>query len=227
MNKRDHTSAFVDENERDTGERPTKRPKVSSFSPIDLLPPELVTKIAGRCDEASAMSFLCSCKAFRSDRKMYYAPEVVRDTKCYTGPLNKFAKACAIEGHLNILKWMYGDDDTRPTVKTYTFPCYDGLTEERELTTAWGDFLKGLGFFALENGRLEVFKWLRSKGCPWTDMFPVHAAIGGHLPVLEWLRSEECPWNTWAAAFAAKKGHLEILKWMRSVGCSWDQWTPG
>ena len=233
MNKRDHASAFVDEGTRDVEERPAKRSKGLSPSPICLLPSELVTMIAVRCDEASATSFLCSSKGFYSGRKAYDALAVDRTiTWGHTGPLNKFAKACAVEGHLGLLKWMYGDDDdTRPTMTKFASHD-DGLTltyrpTEREFHTDWGWFLNRLGFFASENGQLDVLKWLKLKGCPLGGMFPCNAASRGHLEVLKWLKSEKCPWDAWAAAFAANRGHLEILKWMRSEGCPWDKWTPG
>ena len=71
-------------------------------------------------------------------------------------------------------------------------------------------------------GHLEILKWLRSEGCPWDKEACTYAAYGGHLEILKWLRSEGCPWDEDACAYAAGEGHLEVLRWLKSEGCTWS-----
>ena len=78
---------------------------------------------------------------------------------------------------------------------------------------------------ACQDGHLEVLKWLRSEGCPWSEMACPSAARGGHLEALRWLRSEGCPWNERTCSGAAEKGHLDVLKYLLENGCPWDEWT--
>ena len=78
---------------------------------------------------------------------------------------------------------------------------------------------------ACRDGNLEMLKWLRSEGCPWSEWACRGAAAGGQLEALRWLRSEGCPWNIGACAGAALYGHLEALKWLRSEGCPWDEYA--
>jgi len=51
-------------------------------------------------------------------------------------------------------------------------------------------------------GQLEVLKWARENGCPWSNDLSDYtlncctlAAIGGQLEVLRWARENGCPWN--------------------------------
>ena len=75
------------------------------------------------------------------------------------------------------------------------------------------------------HGHLELVKWLRAKGCPWTTQASNCAARGGHLEVLQWMRAQDppCPWNSRVCYYAAWEGHLEVLRWARSQGCAWDK----
>ena len=42
---------------------------------------------------------------------------------------------------------------------------------------------------------LEVLKWARANGCPWTEMTCEYAAIRKRTEVLKWARENGCPWN--------------------------------
>ena len=61
-------------------------------------------------------------------------------------------------------------------------------------------------------GRLELLRWARKQGCPWSEETFVAAAGGGHLEVLRWLREQGCPWGKKTFAAAAEGGHLEVLR---------------
>ena len=75
---------------------------------------------------------------------------------------------------------------------------------------------------AARSGHLEVRKWMRANGCPWNTETCSGAAEGGHLEVLKWARENGCPWNELTCMFAAKEGHLEVLQWARANGCQWN-----
>ena len=113
-------------------------------------------------------------------------------------------KVAACLGYLDVLKtyWSNTPEEKKPLLM-------NGRTSE----------------WAAMCGRLEVLKWLRSKGCPCDEVTYAYAATRGHLEVLKWLRSEDCPWDEWACSQAAGYGHLEILKWLRSEGCPWSEVT--
>ena len=78
---------------------------------------------------------------------------------------------------------------------------------------------------ALKGGHLEVLKWLRSKGCLWTERVCSVAAECGQLEILKWLRANGCPWDWWTCYEAARGGHLEVLQWVRANGCPWNELT--
>ena len=42
---------------------------------------------------------------------------------------------------------------------------------------------------------MEVLKWARSNGCPWSETTCIWAEKGGHLELLEWARRNGCPWD--------------------------------
>lgn len=66
---------------------------------------------------------------------------------------------------------------------------------------------------AAQNGRVDVFEWLRSHGTePLDPRCVVAAARNGHLAALEWLRKNGCPWNATASAAAIAGGHLNVLE---------------
>ena len=78
---------------------------------------------------------------------------------------------------------------------------------------------------AASNGYLNLIKWARTNGCPWSEYTSARAARGGHLEVLQWLRANGCPWTATICSNAAAGGHLEVLQWARTNGCPWNEWT--
>ena len=79
--------------------------------------------------------------------------------------------------------------------------------------------------YAARGGHLEVLKWAREQECPWDAWTCACAGGGGHLEVLKWAREQECPWDAWTCSDAAERGQLEVLKWLREQECPWDAWT--
>ncbi|MDB9925065.1 ankyrin repeat domain-containing protein [bacterium] len=75
--------------------------------------------------------------------------------------------------------------------------------------------------FAARNGHLEVLKWLRASGCPWSNGSKgtcAAAARGGHLEILQWARENGCPWDEKTCEEAAKFVHGEVFDWARANG---------
>ena len=52
-------------------------------------------------------------------------------------------------------------------------------------------------------GRLEVLKWLREQGCPWSATVSNAALAAGQRRCFEWLKREGCPTGGAAGAAAA------------------------
>lgn len=75
---------------------------------------------------------------------------------------------------------------------------------------------------AAEDGRLDMIKWLRGKGCRWDERTCAAAAKGGHSELLMWLKDNDCPWDAKTCAGAAEGGNLKIIIWARENGCPWD-----
>ena len=75
--------------------------------------------------------------------------------------------------------------------------------------------------WAAEHGHLEVLKWVRNNGGPWTADAADMASLNGNLDVLKWIRNNGGEWTHWAADGAAEHGHLETLKWIRNNGGNW------
>ncbi|AGO83378.2 Ankyrin repeat domain containing protein [Pandoravirus salinus] len=74
-----------------------------------------------------------------------------------------------------------------------------------------------------KKGYLNVIKWARNNGCPWSRSTCASAAYGGRLDLVKWARKNGCPWNESTCAGAASGGHLDILCWARANGCEWDE----
>jgi len=98
--------------------------------------------------------------------------------------------ACAVNGHLEIVKFLHEN--------------------RTEGCTKWAMNQ------AAENGHLEVVKFLhenRTEGC--TKWAMNEAAENGHLEIVKFLhenRTEGC--TEWAMNKAAKNGHLEVVKFL-------------
>ena len=98
----------------------------------------------------------------------------------------------AFGGHLEVLKWLRGQDP----------PC------------PWDS---DVCYWAALKGHLEVLRWARSQGCPWNEAAPYAAAEGGHLEVLIWLIKEGYPYDKDMCRNAAVEGGeraRKVLEWI-------------
>ncbi|AVK76375.1 Ankyrin repeat domain containing protein [Pandoravirus neocaledonia] len=110
-------------------------------------------------------------------------------------------KAAARHGQYDVLVWAeninyprgFGEDD-------------DSLCEEAAFHGHL-DLLKRL-----------VVEWRPTLGEGLTNS----AAAGGNLDVLRWLRSVGCPWSTRTCDSAASNGYQEAVRWLIDAGCPVD-----
>src|SRR5436190_9729238 len=80
-----------------------------------------------------------------------------------------------------------------------------------------------LGVYAIENGYLNIVKWVKDN-CELPNDACEIAAMNGHLGILKFLLENECGWNSFACSWAAFNGHLEIVKWVKENGYEHDKW---
>ncbi|GAQ90357.1 hypothetical protein KFL_006310070 [Klebsormidium nitens] len=119
-------------------------------------------------------------------------------------PAMECATTCltaAVTGNLATLQWLRGR----------TPPC------------PWVGVDCALG--ALENGHLEVVKWVREQDPRAERDVCCEAARQGRVDLLKLARAQEPPfcWNTSTCLNAAMQGHLETLQWLRGQEppCPW------
>ena len=79
------------------------------------------------------------------------------------------------------------------------------------------DYLSWFG--AVENGNLDVIKYLRSIGLPWYDYVSAYAVKGGQLECLKYLHENGCPWSRSTYITALEWGQLECLIYAYENGC--------
>ncbi len=133
-------------------------------------------------------------------------------------------------------------------VNLLEFDATRGILEYCKIRLPRGNLKMHVFVTAVQNGYLEVLKWVCSEGFPsgvqsssdWCS----RAARYGQLETLQWLRYQDFPWDSDTCACAALYGHLEILKWARgdldspasrseginperneNTVCPWDEWT--
>ena len=73
---------------------------------------------------------------------------------------------------------------------------------------------------AAEGGPLNVLKWARQNGCPWSKK-PFEEAQIGKFEMMEWYKAGALflDGQIWFCYVAAKGGHLEVLKWLHENSC--------
>eukprot|EP00594_Rhizosolenia_setigera_P012311 CAMPEP_0178957400 /NCGR_PEP_ID=MMETSP0789-20121207/10888_1 /TAXON_ID=3005 /ORGANISM="Rhizosolenia setigera, Strain CCMP 1694" /LENGTH=285 /DNA_ID=CAMNT_0020639635 /DNA_START=294 /DNA_END=1151 /DNA_ORIENTATION=- len=144
--------------------------------------------------------------------------------------LRGICKVAAGERRFDLLNEVFNNVDDRED-KEYIFlyagenAAYGGKLE----VLKWLD-TKGLniGFRCVNaaacGGQLHILKWLREeKSLELYRELYCNAIGGGHLHVLKWLREQEVPWAEWTFKFAASEENLEILQWLHDEGCPWPE----
>ena len=77
--------------------------------------------------------------------------------------------------------------------------------------------------FAAGSGNVELVKWLREQGLPWS-LYELlngldcmnNAADEGRLDMVQYLLAQGCEWSADTCKNAAERGHLEVLQFLRS-----------
>ena len=144
----------------------------------------------------------------------------------------KVTAQAAIEGNLELIKWMHNNYPTDGNWYSKMITCKAaqyGHKEIVEYSYRSGEYpFRKIGSYAALGGQLELLKWMSSdpRWSTWVTVHPsafAYAAKGGHLEVLEWLyRSNKYKASSKATNYAAAAGHLEVLKWLKINGLIWD-----
>lgn len=168
-----------------------------------------ITHVAARSGNLAILQYLVS-KGFTADNEVSIIAsrngdlEMIkwyREQVCCTYWDEYATDQAASNGHLEVLKYL----------------------DKCELHSNWNDYSMIWG--AAGGGHLEVVKWLRARGCPWTSIATYGAAEQGHLEVLEWALENGCPCSDCAVPGAARNGHLSVLKLLCKNGCQCDDST--
>ena len=176
-------------------------------------------------------------------------------------------KACTIaaeNGHLNIIQWIlseievweeFYEETYRDWLDNVISPAAAGKGHLNILkimpeTTTWNTAVNA----ALQNGQMEILKWLQEKNYIEADEnYFVSAASSGNLDIMKWLRNEYDFELNWVGALqeavkignldiiddltenvefdyqccslAAKFGHFEVIKWMVENKYEWNSDT--
>jgi len=80
---------------------------------------------------------------------------------------------------------------------------------------------------AANNGWLELLKFLRETGHPWSVYTYILAAKNGHIDVVKYLHENGCPRprSSIAINIAARNGHLDVVKYLYEHGYYWNATT--
>ncbi len=86
----------------------------------------------------------------------------------------------------------------------------------------YADITKNVCDYAIIAGKLDVYKWLKSKGHLGIQNACALSAAYGHVHILKWVRKHNFGWDERTCRAAARNGNLEILIWAREQKCPWD-----
>jgi hypothetical protein len=132
----------------------------------------------------------------------------------------RFARAAARNGHLNVLRWLHacGLSSTGVAVEA----CSAG----HWLTLAWAadheTLTEDACVAAAARGRVDMLKWLRSRGCPWSTVTTHAAAASGQIATLHWAVQHGCPLSKACATLLAGFS-LSDMAWAMRSGCMVDE----
>lgn len=122
----------------------------------------------------------------------------------------------------NILEWVEPIDGPacRRVCWLWRHLCAEGRNAHKRHVCCTGTaYMRTLA----DRGRLEVMRWARTNGCPWSLFTCSRAASSGHLKVIKWARANGCPWDALTCDAAGRNGHVGVLQWADANGCPWDE----
>lgn len=79
---------------------------------------------------------------------------------------------------------------------------------------------------AIQQGDLELVKYLHSIGVPWGRLVTARAALYGKLDILKFADDNGCAWDNRACEMAADSDEFHIVKYVIEQGRFWDRGDP-
>ena len=96
----------------------------------------------------------------------------------------------ALEGHLDVVKWLYSIDVPE---------CED------------------ICYYAAEGGHGDILYWALTQGCPITEATCDNAACSGQFEILKLLRKWGIPWNRdFCLEITRQHGRADMASWIES-----------
>jgi hypothetical protein len=123
-------------------------------------------------------------------------------------------KTAAYHGHLHILQYVREKDypcDVGTTECAAAGGHLEVLKWRRENGCPWNS---NVTMYAANHGHLEVLRWALENGCPCDERASENAA-NGRLDILKLLRKKGCTINHETRSIAQDKGYHDILVWCR------------
>ncbi len=125
-------------------------------------------------------------------------------------------EVAALTGKGKILRWALGNHGTTLTPEVFSAAISSGNLKMakwlRERGCPWSE---EAFFVAAEKGKREILDWLLRHGCPWNSEIYLHAQ---NIRVLEWLRKNNCPWTSFLSQRFGDRWEWEVIKWAVEVG---------
>ena len=145
-------------------------------------------------------------------------------------PWNRYTFDSTVEaGNVKVIQYLYENNcpyDTDIVANAAgRNPNLDVLKWLRECGFPWSPQLCSV---AASWGRFDILKWAIDNGCPVDDKICASAAGGverSQLKILKWLRERGYPWHIFTCKYAAMHGYMDVVKWARENGCPWDAGT--
>jgi hypothetical protein len=178
------------------------------------------------CGDAAAHGHLHIVQFLRDQNCMWEDDSIIR------GLRPGFVSRAAYDGHLNVLRYIFTQDDDFPVnfgrddavcnaaVRGNQLEVLKWLRAQKTPVFAWSN---QTAFYAAEGGHLEILKWMRSQSppCPWDEAVCTVAAINGKLDILQYLRSSEheepCPLSATTVQEASLAGQAHVVRWLRTL----------
>ena len=126
------------------------------------------------------------------------------------GVLQSYILSAAIEGHLDMIKYMYQNDliNLSSHLMFYAINGYGGDCKKCSMKDK-----------CCSNHKMDFVKYLHEIGCPW-DEKAYHAAIDEkEFNIVQFLLENKCPLSEKIIKFSIKKGTPEITKYLLENDC--------
>jgi hypothetical protein len=146
----------------------------------------------------------------------------------YTVKTENIANLCAINGHLNILKWIIKHNGSCALNNALYHACENGHLECAKFCVENGanDFNLALEY-ACYTGQLECAKFCVENGANNFNTALICACFNGHLECAKWCVENGTDYFNEALIYACIFGHLECAKLCVDSGATKCSWCKG